>query len=140
VRAENEGANDIDVDPKPYFPEQEEEDEAAKLRAAEKFMVIDQGMAECSGCGYKYDQKQGDPEYPISAGITFSQLPQDWTCPICGGPQNMFQAKTKTVAGFAENQGYGLGTNSMTEDEKSILIYGALFFFFGLFLAGYAFN
>ena len=48
----------------------------------------------------------------------------------------MFQAKTKTVAGFAENQGYGLGTNSMTEDEKSILIYGALFFFFGLFLAG----
>merc|ERR1711977_128628 len=34
VRAENEGANDTDVDPKPYFPEQEE-DEAAKLRAAE---------------------------------------------------------------------------------------------------------
>jgi hypothetical protein len=42
------------------------------------------------------------------------------------------------VAGFAENQRYGLGTNSMTEGQKSGLIYGALAAFFVLFLAGYA--
>ena len=41
------------------------------------------------------------------------------------------------VAGFAENQGYGLGTNSMTGEQKSLLIYGALALFFALFIAGY---
>jgi hypothetical protein len=46
----------------------------------------------------------------------------------------------QVVAGFAENQKYGFGTNSMTEAQKSLLIYGALGFFFALFLAGYALN
>ena len=35
------------------------------------------------------------------------------------------------------NQGYGLGTNSMSGGEKSVLIYGALAIFFTLFLGGY---
>jgi hypothetical protein len=42
------------------------------------------------------------------------------------------------VAGFAENQRYGLGTNSMTGSQKLLLIYGALAVFFILFLSGYA--
>ena len=44
----------------------------------------------------------------------------------------------RQVAGFAENQGYGLGTNSMTEEQKSLLIFGSLGFFFFLFILGYA--
>lgn len=35
-------------------------------------------------------------------------------------------------------QGYGLGTNAMTEEQKSLLIFGSLGFFFVLFLLGYA--
>jgi len=31
----------------------------------------------------------------------------------------------KAVAGFEQNQTYGLGANSMTSDEKSGLIFGA---------------
>jgi hypothetical protein len=42
----------------------------------------------------------------------------------------------QVVAGFAENQQYGLGTNSMTGEQKSLLIYGALAVFFIMFLAG----
>lgn len=42
----------------------------------------------------------------------------------------------QVVAGFAENQQYGLGTNSMTGEQKSLLIYGALALFFILFLGG----
>lgn len=42
------------------------------------------------------------------------------------------------MAGFAENQGYGFGTNTMTEGQKSALIYGSLAGFFVLFLLGYA--
>ena len=54
------------------FGDEQELSEADKLRAAERFMVIDQGLAECSGCGYMYDNKKGDPEYPIASGVTFS--------------------------------------------------------------------
>merc|ERR1711937_856957 len=143
-QAENQNVvdnSDIDVEPKLYdFGDEQELSEADKLRAAERFMVIDQGLAECSGCGYMYDNKKGDPEYPIASGVTFSQLPQDWTCPICGAEKKNFDNKTKEIAGFAENQKYGLGTNTMTGDEKLLLIYGSLLVFFGIFLSGYALN
>jgi hypothetical protein len=33
--------------------------------------------------------------------------------------------------------GYGFGTNTMTGEDKSVLIYGALAAFFALFIAGY---
>lgn len=42
------------------------------------------------------------------------------------------------MAGFAANQGYGLGVNSWTGDQKLGIIYGALAIFFVLFLGGYA--
>eukprot|EP00775_Hariotina_reticulata_P009443 gene9443-9609_t len=112
--------------------------EADRLRAAEKFMVIGSGTAECKGCGYQYTPDKGDPDFPVPRGVRFQDLPEDYTCPICGAPKTKFESRVKVVAGFAENQRYGLGTNSMTGSQKLLLIYGALAFFFALFLAGYA--
>ncbi len=40
----------------------------------------------------------------------------------------------QVVAGFAENQKYGLGTNSMTSSQKNLIIWGTLAFFFVLFI------
>uniref|UniRef100_A0A7S0WTU8 Rubredoxin-like domain-containing protein n=1 Tax=Chlamydomonas leiostraca TaxID=1034604 RepID=A0A7S0WTU8_9CHLO len=111
---------------------------ADRLRAAEKFMVVGQGSATCNGCGYEYKPEKGDPEFPIAKGINFEQLPDDYNCPICGSPKTNFRSQLKVVAGFAENQKYGLGTNSMTGSQKTLLIYGALAIFFILFIAGYA--
>ena len=45
--------------------------EAERLRAAEKFMVIGSGEAQCKGCGYEYKPGQGDPEFPIAKGTLF---------------------------------------------------------------------
>lgn len=115
-------------------------EEADRLRAAEKFMVIGTGEAECKSCGYTYLPPNGDPEYPIAKGTPFSQLPDDWNCPVCGSEKSMFESKQKEIAGFAENQGYGLGTNSMTGEQKSLLIFGSLAAFFALFLLGYTMN
>jgi hypothetical protein len=56
---------------------------------------------------------------------------------VCGAERSQFQARQREVAGFAENQGYGLGTNSMTGDQKSLLIFGSLALFFAFFLLGY---
>ena len=64
-------------------------------------------------------------------------LPGDWQCPICGAGKRSFQSKAKTLAGFEQNMQYGFGTNVMTSGQKSILIYGSLIAFFGLFLFGY---
>eukprot|EP01025_Chloroclados_australasicus_P017045 TRINITY_DN18693_c0_g1_i3.p1 TRINITY_DN18693_c0_g1~~TRINITY_DN18693_c0_g1_i3.p1 ORF type:complete len:258 (-),score=16.73 TRINITY_DN18693_c0_g1_i3:124-897(-) len=108
-----------------------------ELRAQEKWMKVGTGEADCISCGYKYDPKQGDPEYPISPGTKFQDLPEDWNCPICGAAPKTFQVQEQEIAGFAVNQGYGFGTNSMTEGQKSGLIYGSLGIFFALFLCGY---
>lgn len=64
-------------------------------------------------------------------------LPEDWSCPICGAQTSNFRTKAREIAGFAENQRYGLGTNSMTSGQKSLLIFGSLLGFFFLFLGGY---
>ncbi|HPB34457.1 MAG TPA: rubredoxin, partial [Caldisericia bacterium] len=45
---------------------------------------------ECSVCGYIYDPNNGDPESGISPGTPFEDLPEDWTCPVCGADKSMF--------------------------------------------------
>ncbi|HON83664.1 MAG TPA: rubredoxin [Caldisericia bacterium] len=46
---------------------------------------------ECSVCGYIYDPNNGDPESGISPGTPFEDLPEDWTCPVCGADKSMFE-------------------------------------------------
>jgi rubredoxin len=108
-----------------------------RLRRAEKFLVIGSGSATCTSCGYEYKPEKGDPEYPVAPGMKFSEIPADYSCPICGSAKEKFNSQDKVVAGFAENQSYGFGTNAMTGDQKALLIYGALAFFFFCFIAGY---
>ena len=52
-------------------------------------------------------------------------------------PRPRAEFEFKQIAGFAENQRYGLGTNALTGGQKSGLIYGSLVAFFALFIAGY---
>eukprot|EP00270_Netrium_digitus_P011355 TRINITY_DN3609_c0_g1_i6.p1 TRINITY_DN3609_c0_g1~~TRINITY_DN3609_c0_g1_i6.p1 ORF type:complete len:225 (+),score=42.40 TRINITY_DN3609_c0_g1_i6:83-676(+) len=106
----------------------------------ESFAVIDTGKWECRSCGFVYDQAKGDPSYPIAPGIEFKKLPEDWRCPTCGAVQSFFASKSREVAGFAQNQSYGLGGNSLTSDQKGLLIWGSLLLFFALFLSGYFLN
>lgn len=37
---------------------------------------------QCSICGYIYDEEK--------EGVKFSDLPDDWKCPLCGAPKDMF--------------------------------------------------
>jgi rubredoxin len=103
-------------------------------------MVVGTGEGECKSCGYVYVPSKGDPTYPVAPGIQFKDLPADWQCPTCGAEKDLFVSRQREVAGFAANQGYGLGTNSMTGDQKSLVIYGSLAVFFLLFLLGYTIN
>ncbi|WP_423811098.1 rubredoxin [Pseudodesulfovibrio aespoeensis] len=44
----------------------------------------------CEICGYVYDPAQGDPDSDIPAGTSFDDLPDDWTCPVCGATKENF--------------------------------------------------
>ena len=36
----------------------------------------------CNVCGYKYDDEKEE--------VKFEDLPEDWTCPVCGVPKSEF--------------------------------------------------
>jgi len=44
---------------------------------------------ECP-CGYVYNPAEGDPDSGISGATSFEDLPEDWCCPVCGLPKDMF--------------------------------------------------
>ena len=46
-------------------------EDVERLRAAEKFMTVGTGEAECIQCGYLYKPKDGDPEYPVAPKTQF---------------------------------------------------------------------
>lgn len=46
----------------------------------------------CLACGYIYDPAIGDAENDIKPGTAFEDLPDDWICPTCGSPKEMFEA------------------------------------------------
>lgn len=37
----------------------------------------------CIGCGYEYDPAEGDAVGGIPPGTPFSELPDEWRCPVC---------------------------------------------------------
>ncbi len=45
----------------------------------------------CKVCGYIYDPQVGDPDNGVSAGIPFKDLPDGWTCPVCGVGKDEFE-------------------------------------------------
>ena len=45
----------------------------------------------CTMCGYIYDPEEGDSEGGIPPGTSFEDLPDDWTCPVCGAEKDEFE-------------------------------------------------
>ena len=45
----------------------------------------------CGPCGYVYDPEDGDPDNGVKPGTAFENVPDDWTCPICGAGKEEFE-------------------------------------------------
>ncbi|MDR0895615.1 MAG: rubredoxin [Prevotellaceae bacterium] len=45
----------------------------------------------CTVCGYVYDPALGDPDSDIKPGTPFEDIPDDWTCPLCGVTKEDFE-------------------------------------------------
>ena len=48
----------------------------------------------CGVCGYVYDPAKGDPEGNIPPGTAFYDLPDDWSCPVCGAAKDQFEPES----------------------------------------------
>lgn len=44
----------------------------------------------CDVCGYIYDPALGDTDSGIAPGTAFEDIPDDWSCPLCGVKKDMF--------------------------------------------------
>jgi len=45
----------------------------------------------CLVCGYVYDPEEGDSDNGVAPGTAFSDIPDDWTCPLCGAEKDQFE-------------------------------------------------
>mmetsp|Transcript_39014 Transcript_39014/g.63217 ORF Transcript_39014/g.63217 Transcript_39014/m.63217 type:complete len:223 (-) Transcript_39014:14-682(-) len=103
----------------------------------EEFISVPTNDYECTSCAYVYEEDKGDVFRRIEPGTPFAEIPDTFKCPVCNAPKTRFVQKRLEIAGFASNQSFGLGGNSMTPGQKSALIYGSLLAFLIFFLLGY---
>ncbi len=75
----------IERDKLEHFDEDAEEPEyAEKLGQISDHQEKDWRKYRCTVCGFIYDPEDGDPHAGIPPGTAFEDIPDDWTCPICG--------------------------------------------------------
>lgn len=113
----------------------QEADEATSESAKQPLTPQEMDRFECLACGYTYEPAKGDDRSNVPAGVPFPEVPLNWRCPVCGAQKKRFAniGPAGTPSGFKENLNYGLGVNTLTPGQKSVLIFGALalgFFFF----------
>ncbi|MBD2664003.1 rubrerythrin [Richelia sinica FACHB-800] len=52
----------------------------------------------CRQCSMIYDPVVGDPDSGIAPGTPFEDIPEDWSCPICGATKKTFKPLEEKVA------------------------------------------
>ena len=57
----------------------------------------------CARCEHTYSPEEGDMEHGIIPGTPWTELPDDWTCPSCGGPKFSFR---QTAGSGREGSGW----------------------------------
>lgn len=65
----------------------------------------------CSICGYVYDESVGDPDRGIKPGTKWEDIPEDWTCPLCGAVKSDFseqKSNTQPVARATNKEETGI--------------------------------
>ncbi|MBJ6723877.1 rubredoxin [Geomonas sp. Red875] len=45
----------------------------------------------CSICSHIYDPAEGDAANEVPPGISFEDLLEEWTCPICNAAKRFFE-------------------------------------------------
>lgn len=75
-----------------YYEQRNEESkiESTYQVADQQVPLEKQTLHQCSHCLSVYDERLGDEENNIEAGVMFSDLPYDFTCALCGASKQDF--------------------------------------------------
>ncbi|MBK8814989.1 MAG: rubredoxin [Methylococcaceae bacterium] len=46
---------------------------------------------QCKECEHIYDEEKGDPDSGLAPGTRWNDIPDTWSCPICGAPKDFFK-------------------------------------------------
>ena len=46
---------------------------------------------QCRECENIYDEAKGDPDSGLAPGTRWADVPNDWSCQICGAPKDFFK-------------------------------------------------
>ncbi len=79
---------------------------------------------KCSICGFIYDEAVGMREKGIEAGTKWEDIPQDFSCPLCGVPKTAFEElkeKSNTPANAAAEEIQFEGLKDLSAGELSAL-------------------
>ena len=63
----------------------------AKIKEDAPGKATENELWQCQLCHFVYETEKGDPIAGIEPGTRFIDLPDDWTCPICGADKSMFE-------------------------------------------------
>jgi rubredoxin len=83
----------------------------------------------CLVCGYVYSPVRGEPSRGIPAGTEFEELPQNYSCPVCGATGKGFVGKPAfepwlptsyicEVCGYVYDENRGEPTNGYMPGTK----------------------
>lgn len=53
--------------------------------------TVKKQLYQCTVCGLIYDPEEGDPDSGIAPGTAFEDIPDNWTCPVCGVTKDDFR-------------------------------------------------
>lgn len=77
----------------PTYIDPEKLDEKKENVAEEPDKTTGDPAAEhvCIICGYTYDPEVGEPSMGIPPGTPFEDIPEEFTCPVCGASKDYFK-------------------------------------------------
>ncbi|MDD3610622.1 MAG: FAD-dependent oxidoreductase [Halothiobacillaceae bacterium] len=68
----------------------------------------------CKTCGWIYDETKGDPDSGLAPGTRFEDIPDDWSCPLCG----VTKADFITLEEYAAQRGATAGPKTRPPRAK----------------------
>jgi len=84
----------------------------------------------CKTCGWIYDENKGDPDSGLVPGTRFEDIPEDWSCPLCGVTKADFITLEEYAAQRAASGGGGPKTRpprakGQVGGEDAVVIIGS---------------
>ncbi|MPS49935.1 FAD-dependent oxidoreductase [Methylobacillus sp.] len=77
----------------------------------------------CLACGLIYDEALGDPDSGLAPGTRFEDIPDDWSCPLCGVTKTDFElyvAQDMSTLACSTSFGFAAGRH-----QTGVVIVGA---------------